>query len=101
MEKKKNNIIIIIYLILLLILCTFTIYKIIKNHESKLYNVLYSKIEYNAKKCYLDKKCKDTITLNDLYEKKYLDILYDPISKEELNKDIKIKYIDNRVIIDK
>lgn len=101
MVKKKNNIALIIYLILILTLCFFTIYKLIKNHESKLYNVLYSEIEYKAKKCYLEKKCEENIVLSELYEKKYLNTMYDPISKEELNKNIKITIKKDKVEINK
>ena len=101
MEKKKTNISIYIYFLLIIIVGTLTVYKIIKNHESKLYNVLYSEIEYKAKKCYLDNNCEENITLKELYEKKYLDILYDPISKEEINKNMKISITKDKVIINK
>lgn len=101
MEKKKNSIVMIIYLLLIIILCGFIVYKLVINHESRLYNVLYSEIKYKAKKCYLDKKCDENMYLYELYDKKYLDTMYDPISKEELNKNIKIKIKDKDVIIDK
>ena len=92
MEKKKiNKILLIMFSVVLLILILSTIYKINKNHEDKLYSVLYSKIEYQANKCYLENFCDKEIVLKDLYEKKYLDILYDPISKEKLDENIKIK----------
>lgn len=104
MEKKKNNlknitkILIIICLILIVI---FTIYKLNKKHEEKLYDVLYSEIKYKANKCYLDKKCESNITLKELYEKEYLKTQYDPISKEELDNNIKIIIKDNGVKIKK
>lgn len=102
MEKKKlNKISNTILIIVLIILTIITIYKINKHHEDKLYNVLYSKIEYASNKCYLENQCKDNFTLNDLYEKKYLETQYDPISKEELDNNIKIKIKDDKVIIDK
>ena len=101
MEKRKTNISFVIYCLLLIILSVFTIYKINKNHEKKLYNVLYSEIEYKAKKCYLDKVCSDSFTLSFLYEKEYLDTMYDPISKEELDKKLKINIKKNKVIIEK
>ena len=93
MEKKTNKInkiILIILSITLIILLTFTISKLNKRHEEKLYDVLYSEIKYAAKDCFLKKECKSEITLGELYEKEYLEIQYDPISKEELSKDIKI-----------
>ena len=102
MEKKKTNKIhTIIILLLLITIIIFTIYKLNKNHEEKLYNVMYKKIEYNSYKCYLDKKCNDSFTLEDLYENKYLDTMYDPITKEELDENIKINIKDNKVIINK
>lgn len=102
MEKKKiNKISIIILSIIFIILLILTIYKLNKNHEKKLYNVLYSKIEYVSYKCYLEEKCDNNFKLKDLYDKEYLDIQYDPISKEELNENIKINIKDNKVNIDK
>ena len=93
MEKKKskiNKFITIIFLILLSIVIAFTIYKLNKKHEEKLYNVLYSEIKYQANQCLLKKECENNITIKELYEKKYLETKYDPITKEELNKEIKI-----------
>lgn len=96
MVKKVRNICIIIILIVLVIM---TIYKLNKRHEDKLYDVLYSEIKYQARKCYLKSDCKKNITLNELYEKKYLTIQYDPISKEELDKDLKIKIKGEKIEI--
>ena len=101
MEKKKTNVYFVIYCLLLILLSIITIYKINKNHEKKLYDVLYSEIEYKAKKCYLDKVCSDSFTLSFLYENNYLDIMYDPISKEELNKNMKINIENNKVLMEK
>lgn len=100
--SKANKFIMILFLIVLCILLIFTMYKLNKKHEEKLYNVLYSKIKYQANKCFLKKECERDITLKELYEKKYLEIQYDPITKEELNKEIKIKILDKDIkIIDK
>ena len=105
MEKKTsklNKIITIIFLIVLIVLIILTIYKLNKKHEEKLYDVLYSEIKYEAKQCYLKKECESNITLKELYEKKYLETQYDPITKEELNKEIKIQISDKDIkIIDK
>ena len=76
-----------------------TIYKLNKRHEDKLYDVLYSEIKYQAKKCYLSGDCKKNITLNELYEKKYLSIQYDPISKEEIDSNLKIKINGEKIEI--
>lgn len=95
MVNKISKISIIVILTVLVVL---TIYKLNKKHEDKLYNVLYSEIKYQAERCFLKKECESTITLNELYEKKYLETQYDPISKEELN-DIKIIIKDKKIEI--
>ena len=100
MEKKKSNKLITITVFsLLIIVIIFTIYKINKNHEEKLYNVLYSKIKYACKKCYLEEKCKNEITLKELYDNKYLELQYDPISKEELDSNTIIKIKNDKITI--
>ena len=104
MEKKKNklkDIIKILIIVCLILVVVTTIYKLNKKHEDKLYDVLYSEIKYQANKCFLEKDCESTITLSELYDKKYLSIQYDPISKEELNSDIKIIIKDNEIKIKK
>lgn len=96
MVKKINA-----FIILVLILLVFgtTVYKVIKRHNERLYEVLYSKIEYQAKKCFLEEKCEKEIILNELYQKGYLEVQYDPITKEELDKNIKIVINEEEVII--
>ena len=69
-------------------------------YEDKLYNVLYSEIKYAAKDCYLKKECKSKITLKELYEKKYLETQFDPITKEELNSSTKITIKDEKIEIE-
>lgn len=96
MVKKISSI---LAIILLICLITLTIYKLNKRHEDKLYDVLYSKIKYEAKQCFLDKNCESTMTLEELYNKEYLEIQYDPISKEELNSKIEIKIKDEKIEI--
>ena len=54
-------------------------------------------IKYAANKCYLEKKCNESFDLQTLYDNNYLDTEYDPITKEELNKNLKIS-IDKDVI---
>lgn len=102
MEKKKfSQLKWILPIIFLAIIVFITGYKIIKNRENKQYKVLYSKIEYATKECFLKGECSGyEITLNDLYEKGYIkEELYDPITKELLNKDTKIKYRNDKVLI--
>ena len=104
MEKKKNklkDITKILIILALILIVVFTIYKLNKKHEDKLYDVLYSEIKYKANKCYLNKECGKTITLKELYEKKYLNTQYDPISKEELNSELKIIIKKDKITIKK
>lgn len=86
--------------LLLFVIC-MTYYKLNKRHDDRLYDVLYSKIEYASKRCYLEKKCDKSFKLEDLYNNNYLNVEYDPISKEELNKELKITVKKDKVIIDK
>ena len=99
MEKNKMKFIIPIMIIFCLL--GFTIYKIVKNHEEKLYKSFYGEIEYAAKHCFFNEKCKDKTTLSELYELDYLEIQYDPVSKEILNENIIIEFKDDKVIINK
>ena len=103
MEKKKNklnNILSTLLIIVIVLLLSVTAYKLNKRHEDKLYNVLYSKIKYAAKECYLKKECESNIVLNELYDKNYLEIQFDPITKEELNKNLKIIIKDEKIEIE-
>ena len=86
-------------LILIILLVGMTIYKLVIRHNEKLYNVLFSEIKYQANKCYLEEKCESNILLKELYEKGYLDTKYDPISKEELNVNLKIEILENEIKI--
>ena len=99
MEKNKFKFFIPVIIILLLLFATA--YKIIKNREEKLYNSLYGKIEYYARTCYLNGDCEGVITLQDLYDLDYLEVQYDPITKEILDSKTSIEYKDEKVIIEK
>ena len=102
MEKKKskfNKIILIIILLVIGTIICITVYKLNSRHKEKLYNVLYSEIKYQANQCFLKKECENNITLKELYDKKYLETKYDPITKEELNKNTKIIIKDKKIEI--
>lgn len=96
---EKNKIKVYIPLIILIILLVITMYKIVKNREEKLYKSFYGKIEYAAKKCYLEENCKETITLKELYKLKYLEVQYDPVSKEILDENIEIEIKDTKITL--
>ena len=95
-----KKIISVISIILILLITGTTIYKLVSRHNERLYDVLYSNIEYQAKKCYLEEKCQSNIILSELYDKGYLEAQYDPISKEELNRNLKIEIVNGEVKID-
>ena len=101
MVKKINNltIISITLIITFLIIMVASITKISDNHNEKLLYSMQSKVEYYAKRCYLENNCTDEITLSDLYEKNYLTEVVNPVTKEILDENIKINYIDDKVVI--
>ena len=83
-----------------LIIIIASIAYISDQHREKLIYAMESKIEYFAKRCYLENNCANEITLNDLYEKKYLEEVVNPVTKEILNIDMKINYIDDKIVIE-
>lgn len=97
MVKKLSSIIVVI---LVFVIIGMTMYKLNKQHEDKLYNVLYSEIKYAANRCFLEEKCNENIILSELYDKDYLKTKFDPISKEELSKDLKISIKDSVVKVE-
>lgn len=61
-----------------------TIYKIYKNYNNELIEVMEKEFIYQAKKCYNAGDCKNKkVYLKDLYDAKYLkDKLTNPINKK-------------------
>lgn len=94
MKKKVSNLSLITLSlsIILVIIITFSIVKINTRHEEKLIYAMESKIEYNAKRCYLEKVCNDVITLKILYENKYLEEVIHPVTKEIISPETIISY---------
>ncbi len=74
--------------------------RITDEHERKLIYAMESKVEYYAKRCYLEGICKDEITLEVLYQNEYLDEVSHPVTKEIIDHNLKIKYIDDKVQIE-
>ncbi|MCH5166382.1 MAG: hypothetical protein J1F35_00685 [Erysipelotrichales bacterium] len=102
MESRINNIgiISISACIIALVIIIASIAKISDKHNEKLIYAMESKIEYYAKRCYLENNCVNEITLNELYEKKYLTEVVNPVTKEILDGNLKINYIDDQIIIE-
>lgn len=77
-----------------------SIVKISDNHNHLLMYSMQSQVEYYAKRCYVENNCVGEITLKDLYERNYIkEEVVDPVSKEILDDNIKINYVDKKVII--
>lgn len=102
MGSKISNFSLISYAIVVsgLIIIIASIAHISDQHKEKLIYAMESKIEYFAERCYLENNCAGETTLNDLYEKKYLSEVVNPVTKEILDKDMKINYVDNKIIIE-
>ncbi len=86
--------------ILTVLVITTSTVKLTKLHEERLIYSMKSNIEYYAKRCYLEEKCKGDVTLNTLYENQYLKEMHHPVTKEILNKEMKIQFVNNKVEID-
>jgi len=103
MEKKRITnfeILSIAIIISLVIIIIGSINKILNNHNEKALYAMKSKVEYYAKRCYLENNCKDTITLKELYEKKYItEEVVNPITKEIISEDLEINYENDSIII--
>ena len=96
MNISKITVIISVILIILSIGIPTT-YKVIKNHYDHLYQVVEDKIIEKAKECYYDNIClEDKITLQELYDNKYLEVLSNPVSKEYYNSESYVKHEDNK-----
>lgn len=75
----------------LLIIFIPTTYKVIKNHQDKLYAVVEKEIVEAAEKCWNANECQNNeITLKELYDLKYLEKQIDPISKKVYDENSKI-----------
>ena len=84
MNIKKFNILLVgIILLVLIIPSSYAVYT---THNDRLYEVLDKKMIEQAKSCYNKKECiTKIITLQELYNKGYLEEQIDPLSKEILN----------------
>ena len=103
MERKKISnftILIIALAISAVMIISKTVLIINEKHEERLLYSMHSQVEYYAKRCYLEEKCSGDTTLNTLYENNYIKSeVVNPITKEVLDKNLVIKYIDNEIVI--
>ncbi len=52
------------------------------------------------KRCRLENRCSNDITLEMLYENEYIEELVNPITKEVIDPKTKINYVNGETIID-
>lgn len=102
MERFNKKFIIFSTLIaILLIILIPTVYKIVKDYHEDSYKVVEKKALEAAQKCWNEKVClKNTITLKELYDNAYLDVLINPISKKIYNENSTIKKNNEKYVID-
>ncbi|MBD9114887.1 hypothetical protein EGP95_03785 [bacterium] len=86
--------------ICIIIVVTFTTISLTKEHDDKLMYALNTKIEYAFKRCRLENRCSNDITLEMLYENEYIEELVNPITKEVIDPKTKINYVHGETIID-
>ena len=96
MNIKTFNVILVITI--LLVLAIPSSYAVYTTHNNRLYEVLNNKIIEKAISCYNKKECiTKIITLQELYDKGYLEEQIDPISKEILDPNTTID-IEKRIV---
>ena len=84
MNTKTFNVILVIVIILVLVIPSS--YAVYTTHNERLYEVLDNKMIEQATICYNKKECiTKLITLQELYDKNYLEEQVDPVSKEILD----------------
>lgn len=75
-----------------------TIYKVLKDHQTKLYSVLEKRIIEAAERCWNKNDCtSDVITLKELYNLNYLNKQADPVTKKVYDDDSTIKKRDKKI----
>jgi len=97
LEKVKLSYLIYFIIALGTIILFMSAYKAEKIYEEKLILVTNNKIKEAAKECYLKKECDNKIKLQDLYNKKYLEEVINPITKEIMDRELCLEYKEDKV----
>ena len=79
---------------LLVVISLAATVKLNDKHEERLIYAVETKVEYLAKRCYLEGNCDGSITLETLYDLEYVDEVIHPITKEEIDSSKVITYVD-------
>ena len=98
MEKIRLSYLIYFIIALGTIILFVSAYKAEKIHEEKLMLVINNKIKEAAKECYLKKECVNNIKLQDLYDKKYIEEVINPVSKEVMDSKLCLEYKNEKII---
>jgi hypothetical protein len=86
--------------IVAVIIITKTVVVIHDRHDEKLLYAMHSKVEYFAKRCYLEERCFGPVTLENLYENDYIkEEVVNPITKEVVDHNLQIDWQDGKVVI--
>lgn len=94
MKKGQNLITFLLIIGLLGIFLTIKVYKEYdKGYKAKRTISIKNQITYKAKRCFIENKCEDNSTINDLYKNGYIkDKIISPKTGKFLNLDTKIIY---------
>lgn len=96
MEINTKTLSIVLIALIILIVFVSTVVKSYRNHIDNLYEVVESKIEEEAKKCFMEKKCEGTeTTLGNLISLGYLDKQINPVTKEYVSEELVITFDGN------
>lgn len=85
--------------LLIIVIITATTISITDSHDERLMHAMESKVEYYAKRCYLENNCSGVIMLKDLYDKEYLSEIINPVTKEIIDYNTTIEYKNDIIII--
>ncbi len=99
--KKISNMTIILATIALLggLIIAKTSINYVQNHDRLLIMAMETKVQYYAKRCYLEGNCNDKFTLNDLYTKGYITEIVNPVTKEIMDYNTNIAIVNDEVQI--
>ena len=96
MEINTKTLSIVLIALIILIVFVSTVVKSYRNHIDNLYEVVESKIEEEAKKCFMEKKCEGTeTTLGNLISLGYIDRQINPVTKEYVSEELVITFDGN------
>ena len=97
-DKTKTSILIWFVITILLIIIVVSGYKAHLIHQERQLRVMNQFIKETAKLCYLKGYCEGQITLGTLYELMDLEQIINPVTREYLNEDLCIDYIEEEIV---